>query len=202
MLCIIIILLMNQKYSKENVDNIKSIIHNNNYNIEDYKSNRFILNQSYHKIVEEAEKRKRLAEYKERVDRLREERKAELEKKRLAKQKEEKKVVVSRSKSYDVDYEATFYTAYCSTGCTGVTASGYDVSNTIYYQGYRIVAMPPHIPFYTKLLITLEDGTLFKAIVLDRGGDIQRPNRIDILVSSKEEAYNLGRQTVKISTLN
>lgn len=191
---------MNQKYSKENVDNIKSIIHNNN--IEDYKSNRFILNQSYHKIVEEAEKRKHLTEYKARIDRLREERKAELEKKRLAKQKEEKKVVVSRSKNYEVDYEATFYTAFCSTGCTGVTASGYDVSNTIYYQGYRVVAMPPHIPFYTKLLITLEDGTSFKAVVLDRGGDIQRPNRIDILVSSKEEAYNLGRQTVKISVLN
>src|SRR5690606_16318850 len=109
---------------------------------------------------------------KQRIERLVAEKKEQLEQQRLAKLKEEeekKEVVVSRSQNYTTTYEATFYTAFCPTGCIGVTASGYDVSNTIYYQGYRIVAMPPNIPFYTKLKITLEDGTSFKAIVLDRG---------------------------------
>ena len=93
-------------------------------------------------------------------------------------------------------YEATFYTAKCN-GCTGITASGYDVTNTIFYKDYRVVAAPSNIKFYTKLKITLEDGTEMDAIVLDRGGSIKK-NRLDILVSSKKEAYKLGRQDVKV----
>lgn len=95
-------------------------------------------------------------------------------------------------------FEVTFYTAYCDTGCTGVTASGHDVSNTIYYEGKRIVAAPPSIPFYTELRIELEDGSSFDAVVLDRGGDITE-GRLDVLVSTEEEAQRLGRQTVKVT---
>ena len=39
------------------------------------------------------------------------------------------------------------------------------------------------------------------AIVLDRGGSIKK-NRLDILVSSKKEAYKLGRQQVEVEVIN
>lgn len=94
----------------------------------------------------------------------------------------------------------THYTAFCDTGCTGVTATGYDVSNTIYYQGYRIVAAPPNIAFYTKLRIHYSDGSSVDAIVLDRGGAIQG-KILDLLVSSKSEASNLGRKQIKVEII-
>lgn len=111
----------------------------------------------------------------------------------------QKKVVVSRSNGYSSTYEITHYTAYCN-GCTGKTASGYDVRNTIYYNGYRIVAAPPSIAFNTKLKITYSDGTIINAIVLDRGKDITS-KRLDLLVVNKDEAYLLGRQSVKVEII-
>ena len=97
-------------------------------------------------------------------------------------------------------FEATFYTAFCPTGCIGITKSGYDVSNTIYYEGMRIIAAPKEIPLYTVFNVTLEDGEQFKAIVLDRGGDI-KGNRIDILVKNREYAYKKGRQIAKLEEI-
>src|SRR5690606_9890329 len=98
-------------------------------------------------------------------------------------------------------YEATFYDAMCDSGCTGQTASGYSVKNTIYYQGMRIVAAPKSIPFYTKLRITFSDGSQMTAIVLDRGGAI-KSGKLDILVSSRQEALNFGRQQVKVEIIS
>src|SRR5690606_1324618 len=43
------------------------------------------------------------------------------------------------------EFEATFYTAFCPTGCTGITATGIDVRNTIYYEGKRIIAVDPKV---------------------------------------------------------
>ncbi|MBO0602722.1 3D domain-containing protein [Sporosarcina sp. E16_3] len=106
----------------------------------------------------------------------------------------------SRSQAYvgqAQSYEATFYTAFCPTGCTGVTASGYDVSSTIHYEGMRILAAPESVPLYSILRITLADGSTFDGIVLDRGGDIGA-GRIDILVKTRQEAYVLGRQAVEV----
>ena len=97
------------------------------------------------------------------------------------------------------EYEITHYTAYC-TGCSGVTASGYNVRDTIYYNGYRIVAAPASVAFYTKLKITYKDGTSINAIVLDRGGDI-KTGRLDLLVKNKGEAYSLGRQQVAVEII-
>lgn len=97
-------------------------------------------------------------------------------------------------------YEATFYTAFCSTGCVGITASGYDVSNTIYYEGYRVLAADKSIPLYTIMRVTLTDGTTFDGIVLDRGSAIGI-NRLDILVASQSEAMTLGRQAVEIEMI-
>lgn len=97
-------------------------------------------------------------------------------------------------------YEATWYTAFCSTGCIGITASGYDVSNTIYYEGYRILAADKSIPLYTIMRVTLTDGSSFEGIVLDRGGNIGT-SRLDILVESRAEAITLGRQAVEIEMI-
>lgn len=99
-------------------------------------------------------------------------------------------------------YEATFYTAYCSTGCIGITASGYDVRNSIYTSdGLRVIATDPAVvPMYSIVNVTLADGTTFKAQALDTGGAING-NRIDILVASRAEAITLGRQAVEIEVI-
>lgn len=99
-------------------------------------------------------------------------------------------------------YEATFYTAFCNTGCIGITASGYNVSNTIYTSdGLRIIATDPAVvPMYSIVTVTLADGTTFKAQALDTGSAI-RGNRIDILVGTHAEAITLGRQAVEIEVI-
>ena len=100
-----------------------------------------------------------------------------------------------------IQAEATFYTAFCPTGCTGITATGVDVSNTIYYEGKRIIAVDPNvIPLGSHVRVTLKDGTSFEALALDTGGAI-KGNRIDVLVASRDEAYKLGRQSAKVEIL-
>lgn len=98
-------------------------------------------------------------------------------------------------------FQATFtnYVSWCN-GCSGITASGYDVRNTVYYGEYRILAGDKSIPFGTKYLVELEDGTTFKAIVLDRGGVI-KGTLYDLLVSSVEEAIKFGRQKVTLTEI-
>lgn len=98
------------------------------------------------------------------------------------------------------EYEATFYTASCR-GCSGITATGYDVRQTQYYEGYRVIAADKSVPFGTIMRITLEDGTQFDGMVLDRGGAIKGA-RLDVLVASKSEAYRLGRQRATVTILN
>lgn len=115
--------------------------------------------------------------------------------------KEEKPQLASRGGGYKSTYNLTHYSAYCNTGCTGVTATGYDVSNTIYYKGYRIVAMPSSVPLHTKVRLHYSNGEKVDAIVLDRGGDVGA-GRADLLVNSTEEAYRLGRFDVEIEILN
>lgn len=99
-------------------------------------------------------------------------------------------------------YEATHYTAKCK-GCSGVTATGLNVSHTIYSpDGFRIVAVDPRvIPLGTKLQITYANGVTFKAVAADTGGAI-KGKKIDILVASKSEAYRLGRVPVTVRILN
>lgn len=105
---------------------------------------------------------------------------------------------VEDNTSYLGEFEATFYTAFCPSGCTGITATGINVQNTIYHAGKRIIAVDPNvIPLGSHVRVTLEDGTSFEATALDVGGDI-RGDRIDILVKTREEAYRLGRQKVRV----
>jgi len=94
---------------------------------------------------------------------------------------------------------ATHYGPDCA-GCSGFTTSEYDVRNTIYYNGMRVLAAPRSIPLYTIMRVTYPDGTTFKGIVLDRGSDIVN-GRLDILVASENEAYRLGKQTVTVTIL-
>ena len=89
---------------------------------------------------------------------------------------------------------ASAYSPYCY-GCSGFTASGYDVKNNTYYQDntygtIRIVAADSKYPFGT--IVRINDGII--AIVLDRGGGIgiNKKFQYDILTSSDAEAYQIG----------
>lgn len=98
-----------------------------------------------------------------------------------------------------LNVEATFYTAFCPTGCIGITATGLDVRNTIYTaDGYRIIAVDPSvIPLGSIVKVSLENGDSFTAKAEDTGGAI-KGGRIDVLVASKSEARRLGRQSAKV----
>jgi len=94
-------------------------------------------------------------------------------------------------------FEATAYTAFCSTGCIGITRTGYDVSETIYYEGMRVIAVDPNvIPLHS--IVEVDTGEkVFTAIALDTGGNI-KSYRIDILKETKEGALRFGRRDVEI----
>lgn len=112
----------------------------------------------------------------------------------------------SRSNSEQVGagqaYSATFYTAYCDTGCIGVTATGLNVSNSIYTpDGLRIVAVDPsRIPLGSIVQVTLADGSTFNARAEDTGGAV-KGKLIDVLVADRDEAYRLGRQSVRVHVI-
>lgn len=93
-----------------------------------------------------------------------------------------------------LNVEATFYTAFCAEGCSGVTATGLDVSNTIYHGGRRIIAVDPNvIKLGSTGTLTLSTGQTYLVTAQDTGGAIKGA-RIDLLVASESEANRLGRQ--------
>ena len=95
-----------------------------------------------------------------------------------------------------LDVVATYYTALCSTGCTGITKTGIDVRNSITYNGKGIVAVDPKvIPLGSTVIIGNREY-----IAGDTGGDI-KGNRIDILVKTKQEARNFGRKSMEITVI-
>jgi len=98
-------------------------------------------------------------------------------------------------------FEATAYIALCDTGCIGITATGVDVRNTIYSEGYRVIATDPDVIALGSIVrITLADGSSFEAIAEDTGGLIDG-NRIDLLVATESEAWEFGRQAVEIEMI-
>lgn len=138
-------------------------------------------------------------------------RKEELEKQRLAKLEEEKKKKkevqkqqsTSRGKTPNgsgwVAFKGTYYGADCS-GCSGKTAYGFDVRNTIYANGLRIIAVDPRIiPLGSIVEVQTPYGT-FKAIAGDTGGAI-KGHIVDILVGSEAESSQIGTHTVYIRIL-
>jgi 3D (Asp-Asp-Asp) domain-containing protein len=113
---------------------------------------------------------------------------------------EEKKEIASRGeevhKSFGV--EATAYTAFCDTGCVGVTRVGIDVSQTIYYKGKRIIAVDPKVvPLHSIVKVEYDDES-FLAYAADTGGNIKK-FRIDILVETKQEAIEFGRRMAELT---
>ena len=117
----------------------------------------------------------------------------------VAKPQAEKAPVASQSTGRTIRVEATHYTAFCA-GCIGITAAGYDVRNTIYAKGLRVVAVDPRvIPLGSKVRVSTPYGS-FDAIAGDTGGAI-KGNRIDILVGSRGEALNLGRVGATVTVL-
>lgn len=96
-------------------------------------------------------------------------------------------------------FNGSYYTPYCN-GCSGVTATGYDVRGSIYVDGMRVIAVDPRvIPLYSIVEVSTPYET-FKAIALDTGGAI-KGHKVDILVADKQTAYGLGRHTVYIKVL-
>lgn len=95
---------------------------------------------------------------------------------------------------------ATHYTSKCD-GCTGITKTGDNVRNTIYADGYRVIAVDPSvIPLRSIVRVKYADGTSFKAIASDVGSAIKE-RKIDVLVASKDEMRRLGRQQVTVTIL-
>jgi 3D (Asp-Asp-Asp) domain-containing protein len=98
--------------------------------------------------------------------------------------------------------EATAYVALCSSGCSGITATGIDVRQSHTYEGKRIIAVDPAVvPLWSEVELRYADGSTERAIALDTGGDI-RSNRIDLLVADTDTAWAFGRQSVELRILN
>ena len=87
-------------------------------------------------------------------------------------------------------------------GCSGITASGYNVLNTIYYidkeyDKVRVVASDRKYPFGTIVRFTnIDNYENYIAIVLDRGGAIgnDKKAQFDLLFASENESSNFGRK--------
>lgn len=127
---------------------------------------------------------------------------AEEKKKRDAEREKQKRTeVVSRGNNYKdasnwMTFQATYYGADCYK-CSGITALGIDVRNTIYHNGMRVIAVDPNvIPLGSTVQVKTPHGT-FNAIAGDTGGDIKQ-FRIDILVESEAVSYQYGRHNVQL----
>ncbi|MFD3198900.1 3D domain-containing protein [Bacillus sp. LR_5] len=99
-------------------------------------------------------------------------------------------------------FEASAYTADCPEGCSGVTATGIDVTGTIYHAGKRIIAVDPSvIALGSTVEVKQADGTTFEAVAQDTGGAIKGA-KIDVLVADEADAVQFGRQSVQVRVIN
>ncbi|MDF4197326.1 3D domain-containing protein [Bacillus subtilis] len=99
-------------------------------------------------------------------------------------------------------FEASAYTADCPEGCSGVTATGIDVTGTIYHAGKRIIAVDPSvIALGSTVEIKQADGTTFEAVAQDTGSAIKGA-KIDVLVAREADAVQFGRQSVQVRVIN
>ena len=95
-------------------------------------------------------------------------------------------------------------------GCSGVTASGYNVRNNIYYNDkeygkVRILAADKSLPFGT--IVRIKDLSNYNepimAIVLDRGGAIgfNKKANFDLLYHSEKETNSFGSRQATFEIL-
>ena len=100
-------------------------------------------------------------------------------------------------------FDVTYYSAYDGTQI-GVTRGGTNMANGNIHtsDGYRVIASDLSvIPLGTIVRVTTGNGESFLAKVDDSGGAIVG-NKIDIAVSSPEEALSLGRGTATVEIVN
>lgn len=97
----------------------------------------------------------------------------------------------SEAEAYTFNVETTYYVSTCE-GCIGITAAGYDVRDTIYAEGYRVVAVDPWVIPLGSILYVETPYDSYYAIAADTGGAING-SRIDVLVGSYYEAIQKGR---------
>ena len=100
-------------------------------------------------------------------------------------------------------FDVTYYSAYDGTQ-VGITRGGTNMANGNIHtsDGYRIIASDLSvIPLGTIVRVTTGNGESFLAKVDDSGGAIVG-NKIDIAVSSPEEAFRLGRGTATVEIVN
>lgn len=152
--------------------------------------------------IQQKENRIAIAERREEARLAEAERKERLEKLRVKRLEEKKNHPMLASRGNEdagqwIQFEATYYSAFCNTGCIGITALGWDVSNTIYHNGHRVIAVDPKVIPLGSLVQVRAPNETFYALAGDTGGDIKK-YRIDILVESTKIAYELGRHPVQI----
>lgn len=105
------------------------------------------------------------------------------------------KVQVSRGAETGEEYyvTSTAYTANCN-GCSGVTATGINLHQN---PNIKVIAVDPRvIPLGTKVYV---EGYGY-AVAADTGSAV-KGYKIDVFFSSKSEAYQWGRRTIKIKIL-
>ncbi|UNY39877.1 lytic transglycosylase [Bacillus phage vB_BauM_KLEB27-3] len=99
------------------------------------------------------------------------------------------------SSSKELMMTATAYTAFCDTGCTGITATGRDLSND---RSAKVIAVDPSvIPLGTNVYV---EGYGY-AVAADTGGAI-KGHKIDLHVPTESQANQWGVQKVKVKILN
>lgn len=172
------------------------------------KAKEFMFEQAKNKKLEEQKRLEEERLKKEKLEKERQENKRKEEESKKDKHKKSQQVSKQQtslnsmnlsSESGWITVTATHYTAYCN-GCTGITATGINVKNSIYHNGYRVIAVDPKIIKLGSIVEVKTPYETFKAIAGDTGGAIKN-KKIDILVESKEKAYRLGRYEAKIRIL-
>ena len=100
-----------------------------------------------------------------------------------------------------IQVKLSAYIAHCQEGCTGTTRTGVDVTQSIYYKGYRVIATDPSVIPLNSIVEISIGGETFKAIAIDTGGAIVG-NKVDLLVATERDAINFGKQNGTISIIS
>lgn len=151
------------------------------------------------KAKEEAKRKAREKAERQRQAELQRQKEAQKAKEAKAKAQQKQTQQRQEQSTSGIAMNGSYFTAYCK-GCSGVTATGYDVRDSIYVDGMRVIAVDPNvIPLYSIVEVSTPYET-FKATALDTGGAI-KGHKVDILVADKKTAYNLGRHTVYVKVL-
>lgn len=130
--------------------------------------------------------------------------KKELKLDKLKKERVRKEVerVEKLSNNDWMDFTQTHYVSFCDSGCTGETATGISVKNTIKHEGMSVIAVDPKVIPLGSIVEINNGNDVVKAIAIDTGGAI-KGRKIDFLVSTHNSAYanSLGVKKVKVKII-